>query len=225
MTRKTKPPATTRKPALPRPCLLASRIIAALMISSAAGLAQASISKFDASLKAAAEHGSGLAVTIDMTGGANKVTKKSAVRNTVQFLVRVKTEADAAAVSKTIRDMGGTVNSTLGNILTASLGQHKLMQLAALDKVVFLEANRALRTRLNSGVPATRADQLRTGAGNGFDFLPGGFTGKGVIVGIVDDGMDFRHRDFRRQDGSTRFLALWDQRTTGAAGTSPPGFS
>ena len=203
----------------------ARTLLGSLLICGTVTLANASINKFDASLKAAAEHGSGLAVTIDMTSGINKITKKSAASNTVQFLVRVKTEADAAAVSKIIRDMGGTVNSTLGNIMTASLGQHKLMQLAALDKVVFLESNRVLRTRLNSGVPATRADQLRTGAGNGFDFLPGGFTGKGVIVGIVDDGMDFRHRDFRRQDGSTRFLALWDQRTTGAAGASPAGFT
>jgi len=37
-------------------------------------------------------------------------------------------------------------------------------------------------------------------------------TGKGVVVGIVDWGLDFAHPDFRRPDGSTRILALWDQR-------------
>src|SRR5215469_17406265 len=37
-------------------------------------------------------------------------------------------------------------------------------------------------------------------------------TGRGVIVGIIDWGLDFAHPDFRNPDGSTRMLALWDQR-------------
>jgi subtilisin family serine protease len=36
--------------------------------------------------------------------------------------------------------------------------------------------------------------------------------GAGVIVGIVDFGMDFRHRNFLNSDGTTRLLALWDQK-------------
>ena len=70
-------------------------------------------------------------------------------------------------------------------------------------------------------MPATRADTLRAG-------IPAqwtGGTGKGVIVGIVDTGVDFRHRDFRKADGTTRILGLWDQRDTGAAGTPPPGYT
>ena len=37
-------------------------------------------------------------------------------------------------------------------------------------------------------------------------------TGRDVVVGIVDWGLDFVHPDFRNPDGSTRILALWDQR-------------
>lgn len=36
--------------------------------------------------------------------------------------------------------------------------------------------------------------------------------GKGVIVGIVDFGMDFAHKNFREANGKTRILALWDQK-------------
>src|SRR5688572_7030365 len=36
-------------------------------------------------------------------------------------------------------------------------------------------------------------------------------TGQGGVIGIVDWGCDFAHPDFRRADGATRFLALWDQ--------------
>src|ERR1700728_1396279 len=37
-------------------------------------------------------------------------------------------------------------------------------------------------------------------------------TGRGVVIGVVDWGFDFAHPDFLNKDGSTRILALWDQR-------------
>ncbi|HYD40159.1 MAG TPA: S8 family serine peptidase [Anaeromyxobacter sp.] len=39
--------------------------------------------------------------------------------------------------------------------------------------------------------------------------------GSGVVVGICDWGLDFTHPNFRNPDGSTRLLALWDQRGHG----------
>jgi carboxypeptidase C (cathepsin A)/phosphatidylserine/phosphatidylglycerophosphate/cardiolipin synthase-like enzyme/V8-like Glu-specific endopeptidase/subtilisin family serine protease len=37
-------------------------------------------------------------------------------------------------------------------------------------------------------------------------------TGRGVVVGSVDWGFDFAHPDFLNKNGTTRILALWDQR-------------
>ena len=48
-------------------------------------------------------------------------------------------------------------------------------------------------------------------------------TGRGVIVGVVDWGFDFAHPNFRRADGSTRALALWDQSAEGT-GPAPYGY-
>lgn len=36
-------------------------------------------------------------------------------------------------------------------------------------------------------------------------------TGKGVVVGIADTGIDYTHPVFRKKDGSSRILAIWDQ--------------
>lgn len=47
--------------------------------------------------------------------------------------------------------------------------------------------------------------------------------GEGVVVGIVDTGGDFAHNNFRRADGSTRLLALWDQSGV-ARPDSPNGY-
>ncbi|WP_376956556.1 S8 family peptidase [Azospirillum sp. A26] len=38
--------------------------------------------------------------------------------------------------------------------------------------------------------------------------------GEGVVVGVVDFGCDYVHRNFRQADGRTRLLALWDQSGT-----------
>lgn len=36
-------------------------------------------------------------------------------------------------------------------------------------------------------------------------------TGKGVVIGCLDWGLDFTHQAFRNADGTTRLLAIWDQ--------------
>ena len=35
--------------------------------------------------------------------------------------------------------------------------------------------------------------------------------GKGVLIAVLDSGIDYRMPDFRKKDGSSRILALWDQ--------------
>jgi len=52
-------------------------------------------------------------------------------------------------------------------------------------------------------------------------------TGKGVVIGVVDWGLDVDHPNFKRPDGSTRLIALWDQRSPrhrqpGTTAEAPP---
>ena len=39
--------------------------------------------------------------------------------------------------------------------------------------------------------------------------------GDGVLVAVLDSGVDYTHPDFRNEDGTTRILALWDQTIPG----------
>lgn len=50
-------------------------------------------------------------------------------------------------------------------------------------------------------------DSVHQGLGN----LPRGYTGKGVLLGLVDTGMDYRHPDFLDSNGVTRIVRYWDQ--------------
>ena len=40
---------------------------------------------------------------------------------------------------------------------------------------------------------------------------PDNLNGTGVLVGIIDSGIDYTHPDFCKEDGTTRIAALWDQ--------------
>lgn len=47
-------------------------------------------------------------------------------------------------------------------------------------------------------------------------------TGRGVLIAVLDTGIDYRHKDFRNPNGTTRIIRIWDQN---AAGMPPAGFS
>ena len=48
-----------------------------------------------------------------------------------------------------------------------------------------------------------------------------GLSGEGILVGVVDSGVDYFHPDFRNEDGSSRILRLWDQ---SIEGNPPEGY-
>ncbi|MBF6222800.1 S8 family serine peptidase [Nocardia abscessus] len=55
---------------------------------------------------------------------------------------------------------------------------------------------------------------------------PGTFGGRGagVIVAVVDSGIDIFHESFRKPGGKTRILELWDQGASTGGGGPPTGF-
>ena len=96
----------------------------------------------------------------------------------LQTIVRFEGSIDA------VRAMGAVVRSVIGNIATVDVPADRLADVAALPNIVSMEAARAQVARLDVSVPATRADALRTGTPQNWT----GGAGRGVIVGIVDDG-------------------------------------
>lgn len=47
-----------------------------------------------------------------------------------------------------------------------------------------------------------------------------GFSGQGVLIGIVDSGIEYQHQAFLNIDNTTRILSIWDQTITD--GDKPP---
>ncbi|WP_097005008.1 S8 family peptidase [Lacrimispora amygdalina] len=48
-------------------------------------------------------------------------------------------------------------------------------------------------------------------------------TGRGIIIGIIDTGIDYKHEAFLYNDNTTRILSIWDQ--TIQSGNTPAGFT
>jgi subtilisin family serine protease len=113
-----------------------------------------------------------------------------------------------------LRNCGMVVMGDAGGVAIGDIRVDRLEALAALDNVEIVHAPRTVRAHLDTSVPEIHADIVRTG-------VPG-YTGRGVIVGIVDTGIDILHKCFRKADGTTRILSIWDQTLVAATGESAP---
>lgn len=60
------------------------------------------------------------------------------------------------------------------------------------------------------------------GVKTGSSPLTQSYNGTGVIVGIIDTGIDFNHPDFKDVSGNTRIMYLWDQVQTGGSTVPQP---
>jgi len=108
---------------------------------------------------------------------------------------------------------GVRVISQFGNIATCRLRRGTILEVWADEAVASVKASRFLTPE-----PTVDIDlqEVWSESGRWVDTrrppnIPE--TGQGVVIGVVDWGFDFAHPDFLNPDGSTRILALWDQRS------------
>ena len=113
--------------------------------------------------------------------------------------IAVKFTGDVAALISA----GLKVGDIAGGFAYGETNLAGLEALARHPQVTSIEKQRRHRIHLDDSVPDIRANQVWSRSGDNFS----GYTGKDVIVGIIDTGIDFRHSVFRRADGtaSTKF--------------------
>ncbi len=90
-----------------------------------------------------------------------------------------------------------------GGYAIITLPQDDIDYLASLPQVEYIEKPKRLFFAVDTGRAASCILPLQTEETALF--------GEGILVAVIDSGVDYFHPDFRHEDGSTRIAALWDQ--------------
>lgn len=108
-------------------------------------------------------------------------------------------------------------------ILEAPINQ--LEEIASLPQIEYLEVPKRLYFSVNQGKAASCITSLqrREIPSRQMVEADASLTGRGIMVGIIDSGIDLSHPDFRNIDGTTRVRWLWDQ--TANEGAPPIGYN
>ena len=117
-----------------------------------------------------------------------------------------------------LRARGIEVNTVVGRQMTARCPLSLLQTFLAMPGIDRVEVSERCVPTLDSMAVETGIATVRTVTPPTIT----GQTGAGVLIGIVDTGVDLTHPDFKNEDGTTRLVSLWDQTVTG---TPPAGFT
>lgn len=139
---------------------------------------------------------------------------KAAVDGAPLVDVFVKT-TDVNEAAKIIEQWDGVVRTIAGHVLIARMPLAYVEALSRVDIIQYVEADKRVRAKLNQSLPIINADDVQNGVG-----LSTAYTGNGVVVGVVDSGVDCDHADFTDSSGNTRFLGYWDQSSGSDDGVS-----
>ena len=102
----------------------------------------------------------------------------------------------------------------LGGYAVVTLPESEIKAYSAREQIEFIEKPKRLYFETFQAREASCILPVQAGSN--------GLTGKGILVGVVDSGVDFFHPDFRNEDGSSRILRLWDQSING---NPPEGYT
>ena len=89
--------------------------------------------------------------------------------------------------------------------------EEQLEALAALPQIQYMEKPKEVYFSLDAGRGASCINSVQGNLSVDQEYEAGdlrnGLTGRGVIVGVADSGIDLTHPAFRNPDGTTRILA------------------
>lgn len=113
-----------------------------------------------------------------------------------------------------VRCISSSVTELLNGYAVVIVREPQIEILAGLPEVDFIEKPKSLFFEAENGRRTSCIDVVQA--------PPLSLSGQGVLVGIVDSGIDYANPDFRNEDGTTRIAALWDQ---SVPGEPPEGYN
>ena len=155
---------------------------------------------------------------------AQKKTKKAFVApkkneqniETVECFISLKENSIEA-----IEALGGVVNSRLRDLAVVTMPIDNIEALSNSGKIREISVARPMQLKTDQARVKTQAEDVQTlssaaqSAG-----LTQKYDGTGVVLGIIDDGIEFNHTAFKTSNGTTRVKAVYLPNATKASGGS-----
>lgn len=102
-----------------------------------------------------------------------------------------------------IRALGVTVEEMRNEYAILTVPETLIERISGFPQVEYIEKPKRLFFAVNRARAASCVNILQE--------PPMNLTGRGVLIAVLDSGIDYFHEDFRYEDGRTRIAVLWDQ--------------
>lgn len=136
-------------------------------------------------------------------------------------MINALVKGDIAKIRSIVTATKGTFRYAAGDIASVNISLEGLKALASDKSVIRIETGVGKKQVLNDTMLVNNnVNPVHAGASP----LPQGYDGTGVVIGLMDSGIDFTHPDFKDSNGNTRIKYLWDQ-TQPTAGNTPQPYA
>ena len=127
---------------------------------------------------------------------------------------------DKAIFNKSnVENLGVKLNTEAGNFFTALIPISSLETLFAVEGILKVEIAEKVNSSIDNARALTNVNQVHAGTG-----LPQAYTGSGVIVGVIDQGFDYTHPNFKVLNTfQPKMSKVWEQENT--SGPAPLGLN
>ena len=133
----------------------------------------------------------------------------------ISALVKV---SDATAAQSGLDALSAHVGTKAGSIWTVKVPIDRVRDFAQVSGISYIQLDEPLRPALDVARKTTRVDSVHGGYA-----LPMPYTGKDVVVGVIDFGFDYNHPTFYDTlHGAYRIRQVWEM---GGSGPAPSGYA
>ncbi|CAN5565559.1 hypothetical protein BH11BAC1_BH11BAC1_24570 [soil metagenome] len=142
--------------------------------------------------------------------------RKHADGNT--FLCALIKVSNETAAQQSLNAIGAIVGTKAGNIWTVQIPPQQINEFIQANGISYIQLDEPVYPVLNMARQTTRVDSVQ----NGFS-LPMPYSGKEVIMGVIDFGFDYNHPTFYDTlHSGYRIKRVWE---LNGVGIPPPGYS
>lgn len=113
-----------------------------------------------------------------------------------------------------VREIASQVVELQNEYAIVRIAESRIERLTQIVEVEYVEKPKRLFFQVANGRRVSCINEVQ---GTRFSLF-----GQGILVAIIDSGIDYANADFRNADGTTRIKALWDQSLSPGEGRRPP---